>query len=245
VCPLETLSGAYLPAVQVGAGFNRDYWARFEKFVRDLTRIGTAVYVVTGPLFLPRRKQPKDGPFPSPTSSAKFVMEYELLGSPPNLVAVPNFFYKVVLVEQADGRRLMAAFVLPNAPIDPSRPLVSFLVPIDHLERAAGLRFFSSFLTDRRRALLDDRLPLISDMDSNHVAGLLTDGSKPTSTRGSGVRVEGPVSILEPSHLCEVMQCRLPSENFWEGKKGKQQQQQQQQGGWPNLLGGLKRTKSH
>ena len=24
---------------QVGNGFNRDYWARFEKFVRDLTKV--------------------------------------------------------------------------------------------------------------------------------------------------------------------------------------------------------------
>lgn len=203
----------------MGAGFNRDYWARFEKFVRDLTRVGVAVYIVTGPLYLPRRKQPKDGPSPSPNSTAQYVMEYELLGKPPNLVAVPNFFFKVVLVEQADGRRLVGAFVLPNAAIDPATPLTSFLVPIDSLERAAGLRFFSQYLTDRRRALLDDKLPMIARMDANNIAGLLP---PPPSPGGRAKAPEGPVSLLEPSHLCEILQCRLPQENFWE-KGGKSQ----------------------
>jgi DNA/RNA endonuclease G (NUC1) len=78
----------------VGAGFNRDYWARFEKFVRDLTRSSEVVYVVTGPLFIPRRRQPTD-PSASPNTGAKFVMSYELLGEPPALVAVPTAFYKV------------------------------------------------------------------------------------------------------------------------------------------------------
>jgi DNA/RNA non-specific endonuclease len=39
--------------MQVGAGFNRDYWARFEKLVKDVTRRAADVYVVTGPVFAP------------------------------------------------------------------------------------------------------------------------------------------------------------------------------------------------
>lgn len=38
---------------QVGAGFNRGYWSRLEGFVRHLAHQYDAVYVVTGPLFLP------------------------------------------------------------------------------------------------------------------------------------------------------------------------------------------------
>ena len=42
---------------QVGNGFNRDYWARFESFIRNWTREEkhrkAKVFVVTGPLFLP------------------------------------------------------------------------------------------------------------------------------------------------------------------------------------------------
>ena len=47
---------------QVGAGFNRDYWARLEAFVRGLTTASNGVedvLVVTGPLFLPSWKPPK------------------------------------------------------------------------------------------------------------------------------------------------------------------------------------------
>jgi endonuclease G len=39
----------------VGKGFNRNYWARFEKFVRDLGEQWDDVYVVTGPLYLPSK----------------------------------------------------------------------------------------------------------------------------------------------------------------------------------------------
>lgn len=33
----------------------RDYWARFEKFIRDLLKVNEAVFVVTGPLWLPHK----------------------------------------------------------------------------------------------------------------------------------------------------------------------------------------------
>lgn len=38
---------------QVGVGFNRGYWSRLEGFVRHLAHQYDAVYVITGPLFLP------------------------------------------------------------------------------------------------------------------------------------------------------------------------------------------------
>lgn len=41
-------------APQVGEGFNRDYWARFERFVQDTTKAYDDVWVVTGPLYIPR-----------------------------------------------------------------------------------------------------------------------------------------------------------------------------------------------
>jgi hypothetical protein len=40
---------------QVGKGFNRDYWARFEKFVKDLIKVADEVLVATGPLYLPAK----------------------------------------------------------------------------------------------------------------------------------------------------------------------------------------------
>jgi hypothetical protein len=39
---------------QVGDGFNRDYWARFEKFVKDIVKRADDVYIVTGPVFAPQ-----------------------------------------------------------------------------------------------------------------------------------------------------------------------------------------------
>lgn len=79
---------------QVGPGFNRDYWARFEKFVRDLSKTCKMVYIVSGPLYLPRRRRANDE-VASANSRAKYVMNYELLGEAPDLVAVPTHFYKV------------------------------------------------------------------------------------------------------------------------------------------------------
>ena len=40
---------------QVGDGFNRDYWAHFERFCRHLTDKYESVRIMTGPLYLPKR----------------------------------------------------------------------------------------------------------------------------------------------------------------------------------------------
>jgi endonuclease G len=129
---------------QVGDGFNRDYWAHLEDFCRRLTNTYPSVRIVTGPLYLPRR-DPKDG---------KWRVNYEVIGSPPN-VAVPTHFFKVVFAE--DGRRggdvALGAFVLPNAEIPNDRPLKSFEVPIEAVERASGLEFASKLPPNRRRRL--------------------------------------------------------------------------------------------
>lgn len=69
---------------QVGKGFNRDYWARLEKFVRDLTRISSDVYVVTGPLWMP-----------TATKDGQLAVQYPVIGAPPATVSVPTHFFKV------------------------------------------------------------------------------------------------------------------------------------------------------
>ncbi|KAI8393607.1 uncharacterized protein BYT42DRAFT_551637 [Radiomyces spectabilis] len=114
---------------QVGDGFNRDYWAYFENFCRNLTKSFSDVYVFTGPLYLPH--QENDG---------KFYVKYQVIGNPPN-VAVPTHFYKVILT-QNNGRYSVGAFVLPNRPISDDTPLEQFKVPLDAVERGAGLTFF-------------------------------------------------------------------------------------------------------
>ena len=131
---------------QVGDGFNRDYWAHFEDFCRRLTTRYPSVRIVTGPLYLPRKG-----------ADGKYRVEYEVIGSPPN-VAVPTHFYKVIYAE--DGKKggdvSLGAFVLPNAEIPNTRSLRSFEVPVEIVERASGLEFVSKLEPGRRKKLCAD-----------------------------------------------------------------------------------------
>lgn len=61
-------------------------------------------------------------------------------------MSVPTHFYKVVTATgckdvstaKEDSRTGVAAFVMPNAIIDPKTPLSAFVVPLEALEAAAG-----------------------------------------------------------------------------------------------------------
>ncbi|KAL1957216.1 hypothetical protein VTO42DRAFT_6250 [Malbranchea cinnamomea] len=130
---------------QVGEGFNRDYWAHFEEFCRNLTKKYPSVRIVTGPLYLPKR-DPVDG---------KWRVTYEVIGNPPN-VAVPTHFYKVIYAEDGKGEAgkvALGAFVLPNAKIPNEKPLSDFEVPLEAVERASGLEFASKLSPERRKRL--------------------------------------------------------------------------------------------
>ncbi|KAI0747855.1 DNA/RNA non-specific endonuclease [Daedaleopsis nitida] len=125
-------------APQVGDGFNRHYWAYLEDWCRRLTSSFADVYVFTIPLYLP--KQEPDG---------KWRVSHEVIGSPPN-VSVPTHFAKVVLTSKPSSPTTpnvleisTGAFVLPNAVIPDDAKLESFVVPVDAVERAAGLTLFS------------------------------------------------------------------------------------------------------
>jgi endonuclease G len=148
-------------APQVGAGFNREYWAYLERFVRKLPKQFEHVYVMTGPMYLPKLDE----------KTGKHYVTYEVIGNPPN-VAVPTHFYKVVVgvgfkgshspastpssPTQAlapsqtapDNHVYIASFVLPNEPIDDHMPLLSFLTPIDAIEHSTGIEFFKTMLKD-------------------------------------------------------------------------------------------------
>ncbi|KAG0171409.1 nuclease [Apophysomyces sp. BC1034] len=120
---------------QVGVGFNRNYWAYLEAFVRDLTGNFTDVYVYTGPLFLPKKQA---GQF-SKRGAPEYTMTYSLLGDAN--VAVPTHFYKVILIPQGNGFA-SAAFVLPNEAIDSETPLMEFKSDLVAIEKASGLVYF-------------------------------------------------------------------------------------------------------
>lgn len=122
---------------QVGAGFNRDYWAHFEYFCRGLTKKYNNVRIMTGPLYLPKKDE-KDG---------KFRISYEVIGNPPN-VAVPTHFFKLIVAENPTSnpkgdKVSVAAFVLPNEPIANETKITDFEVPVNALERSTGLELLS------------------------------------------------------------------------------------------------------
>jgi endonuclease G, mitochondrial len=105
--------------------FNRGYWARLEKHIRDLTKNYQNVYVVTGPLYLPYEEGNK-----------RFV-KYQVIG--PNDIAVPTHFFKVITLEDLQGRKEMNAYILPNAEIPSNAPLHQFETTIQKIEKTAGL----------------------------------------------------------------------------------------------------------
>ncbi|KAJ1665497.1 nuclease [Coemansia sp. RSA 1646] len=118
-------------APQVGKGFNRNYWASLEGFVRDMTKSFDDVYCISGPLYLPEKV------------GNKWVVSYEVIGNPPN-VAVPTHFFKVILAKRNNEQGFaLGAFALPNKEIDNSTPLSDFSIPLESVEKAAGLQFFS------------------------------------------------------------------------------------------------------
>ncbi|KAG9318149.1 hypothetical protein JVU11DRAFT_222 [Chiua virens] len=128
-------------APQVGVGFNRHYWAYVEDWCRRLTTSFSDVYVFTVPLYLPHK-----GP------DGKWHVNYEVIGSPPN-IGVPTHFAKVVLASRPSSPSTpdipeisTGAFVLPNAIIPDDAPLEGFVTSVDTVERAAGLVLFSDDL---------------------------------------------------------------------------------------------------
>jgi len=114
---------------QVGSGFNRDAWEHLEKYSRHLTKLYKNVYVVTGPLFLPKLE-----------TDNQLYVKYKVIGQ--NRIAVPTHYFKVILGETKNNQLELQAYILPNQPIDERTPLHKFQVLVETIERASGLIFF-------------------------------------------------------------------------------------------------------
>lgn len=214
---------------QVGAGFNRDMWARLEKWTRDLTQRFGEVFVVSGPLYLPRPVSPAAS---APPGAPRWVLEHPMLGTPPRLVAVPTHFFKVVLVSDDVGP-LVAAFVVPNSPQKADTPLHSFAVPLDALEDAVGTSFFGATLGQdaagsRDSLRLAERVWMASlpPRDGRHALllpppprqALLTDGQG-AGESATAVRDGSAIALArlsgEPSPLCAHYACALPAPGWF------------------------------
>ena len=108
--------------------FNRGYWSKLEKYVRDLTKDNQNVFVVTGPLYLPYTE-----------SDGKRYVKYQVIGS--NDVAVPTHFFKMISMEDRQGKIETKAYILPNEAIPSTTSLDTFKTSVQKVERAAGLVF--------------------------------------------------------------------------------------------------------
>ena len=161
---------------QVGDGFNRDYWAHFEEFCRNLVKSYPSVRVVTGPLYLPKKDE-RDG---------KWRVSYEVIGNPPN-VAVPTHFYKIIFGEKTPhspiGAVALGAFVLPNAEIPNQKSLAEFQVPIEAVERASGLTFADKLPVERRSNLCREVRcdVLIRQFDKSRQQGSIVNAGQQTA----------------------------------------------------------------
>ena len=121
--------------------FNRGIWKELEEHVRNRAR-KEKLYVVTGPIFKSNKGAIGKGK-----------------------VTVPGYYYKLFY---SPSKQQMIAYVLPNE--ESKRPLNSFAVPVDKVEKMTGIDFFSQLPDDLERVLEADTLSHVS-RDGGQVSG--------------------------------------------------------------------------
>lgn len=107
--------------------FNRGIWENIESRIRGWAMRDEELFIVTGPVL--RKGLPTIGRY--------------------NNVAVPEFFYKIVLFYQpkSDRKPRMIAFLLPNEALFGKR-MNSYVVSVDEVEKTTGLDFFAKLPAD-------------------------------------------------------------------------------------------------
>lgn len=96
--------------------FNAGIWNRLEQKVRYWAKKKQGIYVVTGG-----------------------VLKGNLKTIGRESVAVPDYFYKILLDKEGKDYKVIA-FLLPHQ--ETSKPLYDFVVPIDQIEKLSGINFF-------------------------------------------------------------------------------------------------------
>ncbi|GKZ01395.1 hypothetical protein MPSEU_001090300 [Mayamaea pseudoterrestris] len=179
---------------------NRKIWAQLESWTRQVARSSstyddnTTTYVVTGPIWLPHRM----------VHEKLFEYQYLAIGAPPNLVAVPTHFFKIVVVihNENDEETIVkyACFVVPNNvndKADTSNQLSDYLVQWTDLERVTGLEFFPSLATTEWKHLADALVVLPANRTKQL---LLEDGSVSTKRRRNN---KANLAHLCPNGCCQ------------------------------------------
>jgi len=108
-------------------GFNRGIWKKLEERVRQWAVENKDIYVVTGP-----------------------VLTGDLPVIGPEKVSVPRYYYKVIL-DYTQPELKGIGFIMPNA--SSTRPLESYAVPIDSVEKVTGINFFSALPDKQEQAI--------------------------------------------------------------------------------------------
>jgi endonuclease G len=110
--------------------FNRGIWKKLEEFTRAAAVVNHQIYVVTGP-----------------------VLKSDLSTIGPNEVAVPLYFYKVLL-DYSQPEIKGIAFIMPNSAS--ANPIEQYATTIDYVEELTHLNFFPS-LSQEEEALLESK----------------------------------------------------------------------------------------
>jgi endonuclease G len=100
--------------------FNAGIWNRLEQKVRYWAERYNGVYVIT-----------------------RGVLEDGLKTIGKEEVAVPNYFYKIILTKD---RSNMIGFLIPHK--ESNKPLYNFVVPVDDIEKLTGIDFFKDLPDD-------------------------------------------------------------------------------------------------
>ena len=98
--------------------FNSGIWNTLEEKVRYWAKKYDDIFVITGPVL---------------TSGLETIGREN--------VAVPNYFYKI-LINKTNSETKVIAFLVPS--VDSQKPLYTFVVSVDELEKATGIDFFET-----------------------------------------------------------------------------------------------------
>lgn len=109
--------------------FNRGIWADLEATVRTFADNNKTIYVATGPILT-------DGP-------------YKTIGN--NKVAVPNYYYKVIL-DYTNPEIKSIAFILPNE--KGNKSLQSYATTVNKVEKLTNIDFFTN-LPDNQEEIIE------------------------------------------------------------------------------------------
>jgi endonuclease G len=96
--------------------FNRGIWEDAEELMRAWAKEYKSIYIVTGP-----------------------ILEKGLKTIGPNKVAVPKYYYKVIL-DYKSPKHKGIGLILPNG--DHDKPLKDYFITIDSVEKRTGIDFF-------------------------------------------------------------------------------------------------------